>query len=157
MDGFRRRKGSKVHALVAPPGLPLAVALGPANSHDATAFPQLMGGLRLGGWRGRPRRRLEELCADGAYDSREIRHHLRRRGIRASIPENPRGRRRPRRGRAYRLCPTTYRVARAAVERFFAWLKGGFRRLALRYERRLATFAALVHLACFMIAWRVLR
>jgi hypothetical protein len=39
-------------------------------------------------------------------------------------------------------------VARAAVERFFAWLKGGFRRLALRYERRLATFAALVHLAC---------
>jgi transposase len=48
-------------------------------------------------------------------------------------------------------------VARAAVERFFAWLKGGFRRLALRYERRLATFAALAHLACFMIAWRVLR
>jgi hypothetical protein len=35
VDGFRRRKGSKVHALVAP--LPLAVAIGPANSHDATA------------------------------------------------------------------------------------------------------------------------
>ena len=104
MDGFRRRKGSKVHALVAPPGLPLAVALGPANRHDATAFPQLMGGLRLGGRRGRPRRRLEELCADGAYDSREIRHHLRRRGVRASIPENPKRRRRPRRGRPYRFC-----------------------------------------------------
>jgi IS5 family transposase len=99
----------------------------------------------------------EELCADGAYDSREIRHHLRRRGVRASIPENPRGRRRPRRGRPSRFCRATYRVARAAVERFFAWLKGGFRRLALRYERRLATFAALAHLACFMIAWRVLR
>jgi hypothetical protein len=37
LDGFRRRKGSKVHALVAPPGLPLAVAIGPASSHDATA------------------------------------------------------------------------------------------------------------------------
>jgi len=34
---LRRRKGSKVHALVAPLGLPLAVALGPANRHDATA------------------------------------------------------------------------------------------------------------------------
>jgi hypothetical protein len=81
---------------VAPLGLLLAVALSPANSHDATVLPQLMAGLRLGG---RPRRRPEELCADSAYDTREIRHHLRRRGIRASIPENPRGRRRPRRVR----------------------------------------------------------
>jgi IS5 family transposase len=157
VDGFRRRKGSKVHALVAPPGLPLAVAIGPANSHDATVLPQLMAGLRLGGRRGRPRTRPEELCADGAYDTREVRRHLRRRGIRASIPENPRGRRRPRRGRPYRFCGATYRVARAAVERFFAWLKGGFRRLALRYERLSSTFAALVYLACFLIAWRLLR
>jgi hypothetical protein len=39
VDGFRRRKGNKMHALVAPPGLLLAVALSPANSnsHDATA------------------------------------------------------------------------------------------------------------------------
>ncbi len=66
VDGFRRRKGGKVHALVAPPGLPLAVALGPAHRHDATAFPQLMAGLRLGGRRGRPRTRREELCAAGA-------------------------------------------------------------------------------------------
>jgi len=48
-------------------------------------------------------------------------------------------------------------VARAAAERFFAWPKGGFRRLALRYERLLSTFAALVYLACFLIAWRLLR
>jgi hypothetical protein len=60
---------------------------------------QLMAVLRLGGRRGRPRRRPEELCADGAYDTREIRHHLRRRGIGASIPENSRGQRRPRRDR----------------------------------------------------------
>jgi transposase len=36
------------------------------------------------------------------------------------------------------------------VERFFAWLKGGFRRLALRYERLSSTFAALVYLASFL-------
>jgi transposase len=116
-----------------------------------------MGGLRLGGRRGRPRRRPEELCADGAYDTREMRHHLRRRGIRASIPENPRGRRRPRRGRPYGFCRATYRVARAAVERFFAWLKGGFRRLALRYERLSSTFAALLYLVSLPVAWRLLR
>jgi hypothetical protein len=37
LDGFRWRKGSKAHALVAPPGLTLAVGLSPANRHDATA------------------------------------------------------------------------------------------------------------------------
>jgi transposase len=109
-----------------------------------------MAGLRPGGRRGRPRKRPEELCADGAYDTREMRHHLPRRGVRASIPENLRGRRRPRRGRAYRLCPATYRVTKGAVERFFAWLKGGFRRLALRYERLSSTFAAMVYLASFL-------
>jgi hypothetical protein len=44
-----------------------------------------------------------------------------------------------------------------AVERLFAWFRRGFRRLALRYERQLATFAALVYLACFPVAWRLLR
>jgi hypothetical protein len=58
-----------------------------------------MEGLRLKGKRGRPRTRPGEVCADGAYDSREVRLYLRRRGIRASIPENPRGQRRPRRDR----------------------------------------------------------
>jgi len=157
VDCFRRRRGSKVHALVAPPGLPLAVAIGPANRHDATAFPQLMGGLRLGGRRGRPRTRPGEVCADGAYDSREVRLYLRRRGIKASIPQNPRGRKRRKMGRPYRFCQVTYQAARGAVERFFAWLKGGFRRLALRHERLLATFTAFVYLACFIITWRVLK
>jgi len=116
-----------------------------------------MAGLRPGGRRGRPRRRPEELCADGAYDTREIRRHLRRRAVTASIPENPRGRRRPRRGRPYRFCRATYQAARGAAERFFAWLKGGFGRLALRYERLSSTFAARVCLALFLIAWRLLR
>jgi len=52
---------------------------------------QLMAGLPLGGGRGRPRTRPEELCRGGACDTREIREDLRRRGIRASVPENPRG------------------------------------------------------------------
>ncbi|MFZ8842880.1 transposase, partial [Thermoflexus sp.] len=49
------------------------------------------------------------------------------------------------------------RRARSRVERFFGWRKGGFRRWTVRHERRLATFLALVLLACFLIAWRILR
>ncbi|MDW8008472.1 MAG: hypothetical protein RMK67_02775 [Chloroflexota bacterium] len=93
----------------------------------------------------------------GAYEAREIWRHLRRRAVRSSIPQDPRRRRRPRLGRPYCLAWPGYRVGRGAAERFFAWLEGWFRRLALRYERRLATFAAFVHLACFLIVWRAPR
>ena len=157
MDGFRRRKGSKVHALVAPPGLLLAVAIGPANSHDATVLPQLMGGLRLGGRRSRPRRRPEEMCADGAYDTREIRHHVRRRGIRASIRENPRGQRQPRRDRPVDLLGhlpggegggrALLRLAQGRVP-----LAGPALREALKHLRRHGVPGLLPH-----IAWRLLR
>jgi len=43
------------------------------------------------------------------------------------------------------------------VERFFEWLKGGFRGLTVRHERQLSTFQSFVFLACFLIAWRILR
>jgi hypothetical protein len=49
------------------------------------------------------------------------------------------------------------RKARSRVERFFGWRKGGFRRLTVRHERRLSIFLAFVLLACFLIAWRILR
>lgn len=157
IDGFRRRKGSQVHAVVTASGLPLRVVVGAANRHDATVFLELLEGLKLRGERGRPRRRPLEVCADGAYDTREARFYLRRRGIKASIPQNPRGRRRSKVGRPYRFHEASYRATRGAVERFFAWLKGGFRRLALRYERLLATFTAFIYLASFLITWRLLR
>jgi hypothetical protein len=115
---------------VAPPGLPLAVALGLANSNDATVFLPLLAGLQVRGRRGRPRR---------------------------ASPGTPRKRRQPRRGRPYPFCRPTSRVVRGAAERFSAWLKGGFRRRAVRYERLLTTFTALVSLACFLIPWRLLR
>jgi transposase len=154
-----RSRGGRLPAAQGEQGARPGGAAGPApgRGHRSGQQPrchsisQLLGDLRLGSKRGRPRRRPEELCADGAYNTRKIRHHLRRRGIGASIPENSRGRRRPRRGRPYRFCRATYLVARAAVERFFAWLKGRFRRLALRCERLWCTFAALLYLACFPI------
>ena len=39
-------------------------------------------------------------------------------------------------------------------ERFFGWLKSGFRTLATRYERLNTCFMGLLNLACFLIYWR---
>ncbi len=85
MDGFPRRRGSKVHAMVTASGLPLRVLVGPAHRHDATALPELVEGIELKGRRGRPRTRPGEVCADGAYDSREIRLYLRCRGTNTDL------------------------------------------------------------------------
>ncbi|MGC8961661.1 MAG: hypothetical protein ACP5K1_04355 [Candidatus Bathyarchaeia archaeon] len=46
---------------------------------------------------------------------------------------------------------------RSAVERFSAWLTGGFRRLAIRWERLASTFPAFIQLACIVIYLRVFR
>ncbi len=78
--------------------------------------------------------------ADTAYDSAEIRHSLRRRGMKAVIPSHPtrRVKRRPDK-KLYRL--------RYQVECFFHRLKR-FRAVATRYEKSATHFLALVHIAC---------
>jgi hypothetical protein len=50
-----------------------------------------------------------------------------------------------------------YNMTRYVVERFFAWLKCGFGRLAIRYERITEIYLALIDIASFLMYWRVLR
>lgn len=97
-------------------------------------------------------RRPEELYGDKAYDTFIVRTYLRRKRIKAQIPRRSR-KRKP--GRPSSFNQESYKRDRSTVERFFAWLKGGFRRLEVRYERLAPTFLGLIHLACFQIHWRV--
>ncbi|MEM3546373.1 MAG: hypothetical protein QXU47_03135 [Candidatus Bathyarchaeia archaeon] len=50
-----------------------------------------------------------------------------------------------------------YKHMKGCVERFFAWLKVGFRRLSMTHERLAATFIGLIDLACIAIHLKVLR
>ncbi|MEM1515685.1 MAG: transposase [Candidatus Bathyarchaeia archaeon] len=63
--------------------LPLSIQVGPGNEHDSKRLIPLLEGLRIKYGRGRPR----EVTGDSAY--------LKRRGIKANIDVNPRGRRKP--------------------------------------------------------------
>ena len=102
---------------------------------------------------GRPRTRPQEVLADAAYDDVDIRQHLRSKGIQSNIPINPRNTKTRKRGRPTRFNPETY-VKRGAIERFFAWLKMGFRKIATRYERLNTVFKGLLDIACFMLCWK---
>ena len=132
----------------------MALEVSSGNVHDSQMFEKVVGVMRLhNGSRGRPRTRPKEVAADKAYDSSHIRQYLRDRGIKANIACR---RREPARGRPYRFDRKGYLTARSGVERFFGWLKS-FHRLAIRYERSVVTFKALILFACFIITWRFLQ
>jgi hypothetical protein len=107
-----------VHVAVTAESLPLSIIVSPGNEHDSRRFFDVVDGIRVGYGVGRPVCRPGEVYADSAYDSRGIRLYLRRRGVRASIPLNPRRGRKLRRGRPYRFNERGYRCLRSAVERF---------------------------------------
>jgi transposase len=138
-DGFKHRKGSKIHAVVDQSSMPLYFTVGPGNEHDSRRLQELVDGLSE-----RPR----ELYADAAYDTENIRRCLESMGVEPNIPVNPRNGRRP---RPYNL--ELYKRMRSAVERFFGWLKS-FRRMVIRYERLAVTYRAFIKIACIMIHLR---
>jgi hypothetical protein len=124
----------------------LRVVVGPGDKHDGHRFEEVLEGLRVKkSGRGRARTRPKVVDADAADDVKAIREGLRRRGKRTRGGKQAFRRRK------------ADRKARSRVERFFGWRKGGFRRWTVRHERWLATFLAFVLLACFLIAWRILR
>ncbi|MBP5897379.1 transposase [Streptomyces sp. LBUM 1488] len=77
----------KVHLTADSRCRPLAFVLTPGQAGDAPAFPAITARLRAPRPLGRPRITPDVILADKAYSSRAIRTHLRRRGIRAVIPQ----------------------------------------------------------------------
>lgn len=66
----------------------MSFTLTDGNVNDCTQFEQVMARIsvsRCGPWR--PRTRPERVVADKGYSSTKIRSYLRRRGIKAAIPE----------------------------------------------------------------------
>jgi transposase len=90
---------------------------------------------------GRPRRRFATLLADKAYSSAAFRQARRERGTEPIIPQ-------PRTTGIQGLGRLRY-----VVEQTFALLHQ-FRRIAVRWERRLHIHDGFVSLACAIICWR---
>jgi hypothetical protein len=66
---------------------PLAFVLTPGQAGDSPQFAPVLERVKVRGPIGRPRTRPDAVAADKAYSSRRNRRYLRRRGIRAVIPE----------------------------------------------------------------------
>jgi IS5 family transposase len=81
----RGKPGSKDHLLTDRGGVPLAVGLSAANTHDSVLLEQLVDAVPAvkgpRGRPGRPRQRPAKLHLDKGYDYPRCRRALRRRGI----------------------------------------------------------------------------
>lgn len=93
------------------------------------------------------RTRPLEVVADKAYDVAYVRKELRRRGIKAMIPEQVRrpGTKRRKKGPYHRFDKETYKK-RASIEQSIGWVKE-CRRIATRYEKLAVSFKAMLKLA----------
>ncbi len=141
----RGKTGSKHHLICDGNGTPFTVITTAANVNDVTQTLALVDGIPpVAGRRGRPRRRPDALLGDKGYDSNPNRRELQNRRILPVIS---------RKG-----SPNIAGLGqlRYVVEQTFALLHQ-FKRLAIRWERRLDLHDALVSLACGLICWRRLK
>lgn len=136
-------------------GIPVAIDVFAANTAENTVAESVLKQLRvprLGA--GRPKTRLRVVAMDRAFDSTELRRALRRRGMRASVPERVwKGRKRRKRGRPPKLHAASKR--RYQVERVHGWFDN-YRALVVRYERKVTNYRGLCVFAASLICLRVL-
>lgn len=145
-SGKHKRNGTKFSAIVGEEGLPLSVYLASGNVHDLPLAIPTLDQIRVG-----RRTRPKIVLADKGYDSRTFRQELRRKGIRANIPERQYKKRR-KRGRPPKY-DSELGKTRFTVERTNGWLKS-FRRLHFRFDRTIQMFEAWLLLACVVICLR---
>ena len=111
-------KGILIHTLTEGSGMPLSNRTTPANGSERDQVIPLLDSVKVKtNKRGRPRKPLKVLAADKAYDSKDKRAALRRRGIRPQWPKQV-WKTKKNKGR-----PIKISVPRFQQERCFPWLK----------------------------------
>jgi transposase len=138
----KRGKGTKLMALADGSGLPLAVHAASASPHEVTLVRETLASGFVG-------EKPERLIGDRAYDSDPLDAALEAQGVEMIAPHRKgRKKRRTQDGRKLRRYKRRWKV-----ERLFAWL-GNFRRLVVRYERRVENYLGFARLGCVMILLR---
>lgn len=126
-------------------GIPIGLAIEGANRHDMKLVQETIENLVIQ----RPEPTAEEpqgMCLDKGYDYQEVRDTLQAFGFTAHI------RSRGEEARALKK-EAGERARRWVVERTHSWMNK-FRRILIRWEKKAENYAAFLHFACALIAFR---
>jgi putative transposase len=141
----RGKLGTKRSVLTDGQGIPLGVAVDGANRHDMKLVDATLEALMVK----RPEPTVmwpQHLCLDKGYDDEAVRETLEAWGYTAHI------RHRGEERQAKCEIPG-YRARRWVVERTHSWMNR-FRRLLIRWEKKVDNYLALLHFACAWITCR---
>ena len=139
------KKGVKRSLLTEGHGIPIGLSVEGANRHDMKMVRETIENIVID----RPEPTEEEpqgMCLDKGYDYQEVRDtvkefgftaHIRSRGEEANALKNEAG----------------FRARRWVVERTHSWMNR-FRRILIRWEKKAVNYAAFLHFACALIAFR---
>lgn len=116
-------------------GVPIAIAIGGANTHDQSLAEETLRGIPLR----RPKsvgRRRQHLCLDKGYAGEPIQQLVTKRGYRPHVP--PKGQTKPKNS-------PRKKARRWVVERVHSWTNRS-RRLLVRWEKKAENYLAFIHL-----------
>jgi putative transposase len=141
----RGKIGTKRSLLTDAQGVPLGVAVSGANVHDKRLVRETIESIPVE--RPQPtKKNPQNMCQDKGYDYPDVRELVAEFGYTAHIPA---------RGTdpAKKQKLPGYRTRRWVVERTHSWFNR-FRRLLIRWEKKVANFKAFLHLACAWVTYR---
>jgi transposase len=141
----RAKIGTKRSLLTDGQGVPLGLAVSGANVHDKHLVRETIESIPVE--RPTPTTKApHNMCQDKGYDYPDVRELVEEYGYTAHIPK---------RGTdaSKRQKTPGYRSRRWVVERTHSWLNR-FRRLLIRWEKKVANFKAFLHFACAWVTYR---
>lgn len=141
----RAKSGVKRSLLTDANGIPIGLAIEGANKVDFKLVRQTIRSIPIE----RPESSPEDpqgMCLDKGYDFDEVRALLQEFGFTAHI------RARGEEAKAIKQ-EAGFRARRWVVERTHSWMNR-FRRLLVRWEKKAATYLAMLHFACALITYQ---
>ncbi len=139
----RGKKDIKWSVLTDGKGIPLSVVVDGANRHDKKLVKRTLDAIFFE--RPSPGDIIQNICMDKGYDFNDIIKFVEEYGYTAHIKS--RGEENIRRD------IPGFRARRWVVERTHSWLNR-FRRLLIRWEKKIENYLAMLHLACALITLR---
>jgi putative transposase len=139
----RGKSGTKRSLLVEGRGVPIAIVVDKAGRHDLKLLAKTLDARVV-----ETEEEIEEnLCLDKAYSGEPAQRICEERGYRVHVPDkvNAKEKRKRKSGRR--------KARRWRVEVTHSWLNR-FRRLLVRWEKKLANYLSMLYFACAIICWR---